>query len=392
MRGRPEAAVASEGKSPAAAAKNITALTPSRMLAQLQLPKLLGKQEGSIVDLEDGEVSPMSRRGSPRSRKVSPKSGMASPKSCRSRGKVVHVQFGDEANPAEAVLVRPMLTTASAAGSMVGSKYSCSTQDGNPEDLDASRGTEGPRGAGRGREKLRKLSRRVTQTISRALGRTHTVTSSSSSAKISARGTDDDIKALSVPRPPKDAPLVEHTLPAVTIAEVVAAVQGEGRSIFRAFMEETLSCRDVHITPWRDIEPAPGVEARRSVMSYVMPAPADMPDVARRIITIPEAIVGSCITWFSLSPSGDELVIMQRTWTFGVLYSDRFYVEYVYAFQRQPEGGLLLKQWADIVWRKALPWTHAFLGRILEKKVKAEAAAYSRDFLRLLTEMCQGQN
>merc|ERR1740121_2663779 len=122
-------------------------------------------------------------------------------------------------------------------------------------------------------------------------------------------------------------------------------------------------------------------------MTYVMPAPSDIPDAVKRIITIPDTVVGTSKSWFVVSDDGRELVLLQRGSSEGVLYSDRFHIEYIYEFKPDSSrGGLDFRAWVDIMWSKPLPWTHSFLTRTLEKKVKTETADKFKVFLRVLQE------
>merc|ERR1712056_60838 len=100
-----------------------------------------------------------------------------------------------------------------------------------------------------------------------------------------------------------------------------------------------------------------------------MPAPSDTPDVVKRAVSLPEHMLGSAVLWLSVSEAEDEIVLIQQCSSEGVLYSDRFYVQYTYGFKVDPSGGLNMRLWVETVWTRPLPWTHSFLARFLEKKV-----------------------
>jgi len=152
-----------------------------------------------------------------------------------------------------------------------------------------------------------------------------------------------------------------------------------------------MDCMDMRCTPWNSFSPAEGVQAKRTCMKYDMPAPKDVPDVAKRVIKIPPIIKGNSVSWFKTVQDGDAdcLIMMQRCASEGIMYSDRFYVQLSYEFRSLPEGGVVLRQWSETVWKKPLPWTHGFLTNILEKKVKTDSVAKVPQLVTLLNQLSQ---
>lgn len=216
--------------------------------------------------------------------------------------------------------------------------------------------------------------RSVVDSISRA------VSSTLSALAHHGAHTHEDVPALVVPgnRPA----LVADTVPMMSLAQLQAAVQAPDGGCFGRVLVETLKCRDFTHAAWRQHPSG----AHCGSMTYVMPAPEDIPDAVRRLVTIPATITGISKTWFKVSDDGEELILLQHISSKGVVYCDRFRVEYVYTFKPGEAGGLAVSVWAEIVWSKPLPWTHALLTRSLERKVKTETVANFNVFRRVLQE------
>jgi hypothetical protein len=186
--------------------------------------------------------------------------------------------------------------------------------------------------------------------------------------------TEELFAGLPEPTVPTRKHAFERHLPEVSLAQIKAGIEDEENGLFQQFMNEAMSCLDMSSTPWDSFFPVPGVRARRMAMRYDMHAPKDVPDVAKRIVKLPAIIKGNSVSWYRCIQDGDAecLVMMQRCASEGIMYSDRFYVQFHYEIKRLPEGGVVLRQWSQTVWKKALPWTHSILTNILEKKVKTD--------------------
>jgi len=234
------------------------------------------------------------------------------------------------------------------------------------------------------------LGKGMMKTLTRALTRLHLV--HGDEAQPSAARTPSTAELLAVlptPEVPAKGTIAERHVPGLTIEQLRCDIEAPEEGFFQRFLGDA-NCSDLRCTEWGTFSPAAGVEARRACMRYNMPTPNDMPKMAKKVLKLPPFIKGTNLTWYTCSEAGDHLVLMQRMFSEGVLYSDRFYVEYIYEFTGSAEGGVTMRLWGDTVWRQALPWTHGFLTNMIENKVSAESettASKVEAHLRGLVEM-----
>jgi hypothetical protein len=111
--------------------------------------------------------------------------------------------------------------------------------------------------------------------------------------------------------------------------------------------------------------------------------PTDIPNSVARLIGIPAAVDARSL--FALSCADDRLVLVQQSMVQGIMFSDRFRLQNTFSFVQEADG-VLLSQWAEVIWDKPLPWTHTPVKMFVEKKARAEAKSTFRDFARRIQE------
>lgn len=187
-------------------------------------------------------------------------------------------------------------------------------------------------------------------------------------------------------RPQNQQPIAIHHLRGVTVAGLRAAMEGPfDKGPFKRFLREVLGCKDIVAEPWMESLGLSGTMAQR--IRYVMPVPRDLPDSVARFASIPETVMGTTFSFMSAAShehEDDELIVVQRSFSEGVLYSNRLRVQHTFSFRPHPSGGVQCRQWAESIWLEQLPWTHRFITNIVAKKVQAEAIATAPDLARIL--------
>jgi len=185
-----------------------------------------------------------------------------------------------------------------------------------------------------------------------------------------------DLPAVDVP---SGKELATRRLDDTTILQVRRAVQANEGGCMARFLASSLKCSDFETHQW-SYHPK-GVHVGH--MAYVMPTPKDIPDSARRIVTIPAEVQCTTNIWIK-AESDQALVMLTRTKTEGVMYSDRMHLEYVYEFKVDGQGGLTARFWAQTVWTKPLPWTHSWIAKALDKKVLSDSTSGYDNFIEQL--------
>lgn len=194
---------------------------------------------------------------------------------------------------------------------------------------------------------------------------------------------------------PSNGALCEAHLPGTTVAAALASIMSEGDSVYRRFMEETLKCVDISCTPWsgkfgivdgqQDLSNLGTLLMR---MDYMLPTPGDIPDILKRLINLPDTIPGTTFTWLALDDDVQGFLVRQRSSSEGVLYSDRFHLDYHLSI-RCHDGGILVREWMETVWSRRLPWTHAIVERIIESRARSDTVGMFGEFVRFLKEQCE---
>eukprot|EP00427_Karlodinium_veneficum_P036396 CAMPEP_0169290544 /NCGR_PEP_ID=MMETSP1016-20121227/61754_1 /TAXON_ID=342587 /ORGANISM="Karlodinium micrum, Strain CCMP2283" /LENGTH=328 /DNA_ID=CAMNT_0009381057 /DNA_START=65 /DNA_END=1051 /DNA_ORIENTATION=- len=184
----------------------------------------------------------------------------------------------------------------------------------------------------------------------------------------SSSGLQGECEALPLPTVPVGLkPLTSQKLLGLDIKSIRASLEVEEGPVQR-FMREILGCSDFSTTPWAarrisaDVEDgakkasaATSVFFRRSLYRAAMPS--DIPSSVARLVGIPDSVKAS--------------------------FSDRFRLQNTFSFAQEADG-VLLSQWAEVIWDKPLPWTHAPVKMFVEKKARAEAKSTFRDFAKII--------
>mmetsp|Transcript_145682 Transcript_145682/g.465501 ORF Transcript_145682/g.465501 Transcript_145682/m.465501 type:complete len:218 (+) Transcript_145682:2-655(+) len=192
---------------------------------------------------------------------------------------------------------------------------------------------------------------------------------------------------LPAPAVPARNPSFTQVLEDFTIADIRQLVENSGSGLFESFYKQSTNAHSMRCSEWGSFTPEPDVEARRMSMRYIMPVPKDVPDIAKKFIKIPAEIKGTTVSWFRCDDN-QEMVFHQRCLSEGIMYSDRFHVEFCYEFTALRDGsGVQLRQWVETSWNKPLPWSHGFLTRMLENKVSKDSGTNAPKLLKMMKEM-----
>lgn len=147
----------------------------------------------------------------------------------------------------------------------------------------------------------------------------------------------------------------------------------EGDLPMTTFLKDVLGCRNVLGGHWCQDPDFEGDEAtlfsRRC--RYQMPLPGDVPEVAVRLLGLGAYLDGSTTTRLTLDAA--RITIQESSRTEGLLYSERMRIMNTHVLEADPAGGVAWRSWTQVVWTKALPWTHAFIAKSVESRVRAEA-------------------
>jgi len=208
----------------------------------------------------------------------------------------------------------------------------------------------------------------------------------------SSSGLQRECEVLPIPTVPVGLkPLTSQKLLGLDIKSIRASLELEEGPVQR-FMREILGCSDFSTTPWAarrisaDVEDsakkasaATSVFFRRSLYRAAMPS--DIPSSVARLVGIPDSVNARSL--FVLVCKDDQLILVQQSMVQGIMFSDRFRLQNTFSFAQEADG-VLLSQWAEVIWDKPLPWTHAPVKMFVEKKARAEAKSTFRDFAKII--------
>jgi len=184
-----------------------------------------------------------------------------------------------------------------------------------------------------------------------------------------------EIEALALP---SGALAVAKHLPSVRDIETLrsALVSEPESGPLANFLREALGCQDLTMTPWVEDGRFESALGQRS--KYNVPLPKDTPDIVKKALSLPSLVPSVTVNCVGLC--GDCLVLVQRSRSEGVLYSDRVRVQHTHVFRAHTSGGVEWKQWTEMVWLTPLPWTHGFLAKIMKQKALEETRGHSQNF------------
>mmetsp|Transcript_11189 Transcript_11189/g.29798 ORF Transcript_11189/g.29798 Transcript_11189/m.29798 type:complete len:416 (+) Transcript_11189:74-1321(+) len=164
-------------------------------------------------------------------------------------------------------------------------------------------------------------------------------------------------------------PIFTERITEVSMDQVRGALASDESCPLHRFMREALGFYDMMATGWRDCSQTENVRVRKTC--YTMVVPPDVPAAVRRLCNIPDTLCGS--TLVRMHDNGEDVQLLQQSYTHDVLYGDCFKVHNLLSFCEEPAGGIVIKQWVATVWEKPLPWTHGFVKLFVERKVRADA-------------------
>jgi len=177
-------------------------------------------------------------------------------------------------------------------------------------------------------------------------------------------------------------PLFTQVLPKVTIPRLRDALERTDSCPLLRFLRDEMGCYDMRTTNWKSNGDEAGGLVRKS--DYTMLVPRDIPETAARLLRIPEHITGTTI--WHLRRDGPDLLVVQHSYTGDVLYGDRFQLQNTFSFRPEPEGGIVISTWTDVVWVSPLPWTHTVVRHVIERKAKADSVAVAAQLADIIQE------
>jgi len=210
----------------------------------------------------------------------------------------------------------------------------------------------------------------------------------------SSSGLHRECEVLPLPSVPVGRkPLVSQKLPGLDIKSIRTSLEMEEGPVQR-FMREILGCSEFNTTPWAarrptaaDTEGAKKAGTGTSIFfrrsRYRAAMPSDIPSSVARLVGMPDSVDARSL--FVLGCMDDQLVLVQQSMVQGVMFSDRFRLQNTFSFVQEADG-VLLSQWAEVIWDKPLPWTHTPVKMFVEKKARAEAKSTFRDFARRIQD------
>mmetsp|Transcript_79092 Transcript_79092/g.183519 ORF Transcript_79092/g.183519 Transcript_79092/m.183519 type:complete len:175 (-) Transcript_79092:106-630(-) len=167
----------------------------------------------------------------------------------------------------------------------------------------------------------------------------------------------------------------------IAIENVRAALESVDDGPLLRFLREVFLCTDISTSEWYDSQ---GLRVLQS--SYTIPVPRDIPEVAARLLRVPETICCTTV-WYVQSQVG-EVVLVQNSSTKDVLYGERFKLKNTMSFREDAAGGgIAVNAWTDVVWSAPLPWTHAVIKHVIEKKAKSDSAAVVGQLVKMIEDV-----
>lgn len=181
---------------------------------------------------------------------------------------------------------------------------------------------------------------------------------------------------------PPTAPTIVHRLNEVaSVARLNEAIRidNDGGPL-ATFLRDYVGSKELKATPWVDDACVEGCVSQ--LARYTVALPNDTPELIRRALSLPAQL--RSVTVNCLGYVGSALVLVQRSRSEGVLYSDRLRVQHTHAFTALPDGGVEWRQWTEVVWLKPLPWTLNYIVKVIQQKAVEESRARSQGFADVL--------
>jgi len=138
----------------------------------------------------------------------------------------------------------------------------------------------------------------------------------------------------------------------------------------------------MEVSPWLNDTSLPGTRSQR--IRCNVPIPNDLPDIMKRALSMPAHVPS--ITVNCMGRIGENIVLVQRARSVNMMFSDRIRVQHVHEFRNDPNGGIEWRQWSELVFIRALPWTHGFLVKFLQNKTVEEVKGAEESFSKTLTD------
>jgi len=199
-----------------------------------------------------------------------------------------------------------------------------------------------------------------------------------------ARRRSSGIREGKIVAPPGVKPIFEKVVKA-TIDDIQAALLRTEQCPMARFLSETLECYDIEPGEWK---PDP-TEAGTMVLErrYSAPVPDNVPDAVAKLVRLPP-VIGTTTVYRLRRSESDELTMVQQSYTGDVMYGDRFKIQNTISF-KEDAGGVVSRQWAEIVWREALPWHSSLIRHFIEKRSRADAIRYAPQLLCMIEDAVQ---
>lgn len=190
------------------------------------------------------------------------------------------------------------------------------------------------------------------------------------------------MQSLPYPRAPqRGSPLFSQHIDKM-LSEIRDDFAQDDECVIKRFLRDVMECFDISSSDWMDSEDVDSNMVKS--FEYKSKIPSDVPDAVVRLCRLPQTILGSTIV--HLCSNDDELTVVQHSRTRNVLYGDRFLLQNTMSFQKEPSGGVMLRQWTEVVWIEPLPWTHGIVKFFIERKAKSGARETADDFACIIRE------
>merc|ERR1712113_328578 len=127
------------------------------------------------------------------------------------------------------------------------------------------------------------------------------------------------------------------------------------------FLRECMGGSDFSLGPWVACQSVAGLTTHQ--MKYRCPLPSDIPEFIARLLGMGKTVGCSVVT--QLIERDAQVILQFMTRAEGLLYSERMRIVNCHVFQPCRTGGVSWYTLTEIVWLRPLPWTHAFITRIV---------------------------
>jgi len=182
--------------------------------------------------------------------------------------------------------------------------------------------------------------------------------------------------------PEKEQPLVSGHLDA-RFDDIATTIFRHVDSPFDSFLCGDMDCFDMFSSPFvEETEGVADTTVQRSV--YQLPLPADIPEIVARLLGLGKSVKS---TTFTRAVTSKGLITLQQiSHTEGLLYSERMRVMNIHCLEEDPAGGVAWRTFTRIVWTKPLPWTHSFIVKFIDGRVKAETKINAPKLMRCIKD------